>query len=57
MDLIALEERAYRNWATKCTESEERNILLSSLVRKEVGLTEIGQFVRHEERKLKGGGE
>ena len=55
MDLIAQEERAYRNWAAKCTEAEERNIMLANLVKSEVGLPEIEHFVRHEESKLRGG--
>ena len=56
MDLIAQEERAYRNWATKCTEAEERNIMLASLVKNGVGLAEVENFARCEERKLRGGG-
>ena len=56
MDQIAQEERAYRKWATKCTEAEERNTMLAELVKSEVGLAEVENFVRSEESKLRGGG-
>ena len=57
MDKIAKEERAYRKWVTKCTEAEERSTMLAELVKCDVGLAEVENFVRYEESKLRGGGE
>ena len=55
-ELVAKEERAYRNWAKKCTEAEEREGLLNSLLRSGVGLPEVENFARQEVKKMKGGG-
>ena len=48
-ELVAQEERIYRNWARKCTEAEERSTLLESLARNGVGLPDVENFARMEE--------
>ena len=51
-----MEERAYRNVAKKCSETEARGKFFHNLIKAGIGLREIEENVLHEGAKFKGGG-
>ena len=54
--MVNMEARELRDAAYKCVESEMRVKLLEGLVRKNLGLKEVEDFVRKERGKLRMGG-
>ena len=55
-NLVAMEDRELRDVARMCIEEEMRVKLLSELVRRDVGLKEVEEFVKKERGKLRVGG-
>ena len=51
-----MEDRELRDVARRCIEEEMRVKLLSELVRRDVGLKEVEEFVKKERGKLRVGG-
>ena len=51
--LVDMEDRELRDAARRCIEEEMRVKLLSELVRRDVGLKEVEEFVKKERGKLR----